>query len=681
MRLRLGASIRHDRTRGSARLAFIGIALMSCATAAHARVTQIVIKTVESPAFGGKTFGAVGAYERISGQIIGEVEPNDRRNAVIVDIGLAPKNPNGTVTYSTDFQILRAIDRAKGNRRMLYEITNRGRTNALEMLNDSPTGNDVNSSGDAGNGFLMRQGYVLLESGWDVPPPAGKSFSVAVPVAKNPDGSAITGPATEEFVIDKGQTPAKQPLNYPAASPDKSKASLTVRQNYADTPIPVPESDWDYVDAKLNAVKLTSGNFGGPGSFGPTALYEFTYIARDPTVVGLGFAAIRDLATFLRSAKVDDQGTPNPLAGDVQFIYTFCSSQPCRTMHDFVQLGFNETEGPAGVKTFDGILNWKAGGSGIFMNYRFGQPVRTHRQHIARWTPEYQFPFADQKLTDTVTGKTDYRLRRCEESKTCPKIFEANSSNEYWAKAASMMQTDAQGHDLPGLDSVRYYLLASLPHGGGNGPGICAQPRNPLKPNQTLRALLVDLDAWVTEGEAPPPDRMPRVADGTLAPPLPQSGMGFPQIPSVVYNGVHHTGDLFDFGPDFAKGILSVLPPKLIGTPYPVFVPKTDADGNDIAGIRIPQVTVPLATYTGWALRADGLDGCDAAGQRLGFAKTKAARLAAGDPRPSIEERYPDHATYVNLVTRAAQELKAQRLLLDEDVAAYVAAAQAASVP
>jgi Alpha/beta hydrolase domain len=681
MRLHPRALIPHDRLRGPTRLAFIGIALLSCASSANARVTEIVIKTVESPAFGGRTFGAVGAYERISGQIIGEVDPNDRRNAIIVDIALAPKNPNGTVTYSTDFQILRPIDRTKGNLRLLYEITNRGRTNALEMLNDSPTGNDANTSGDAGNGFLMRQGYVLLESGWDVPPPAGKLFSVAVPVAKNPDGSTITGPATEEFVIDKGETPAKQPLNYPAASPDKTKASLTVRKNHADIPIPVPESDWDYVDAKLNAVKLTSGNFGGPGSFGPTALYEFTYVARDPTVVGLGFAAIRDLATFLRSAKVDEQGVPNPLAGDVQYIYTFCSSQPCRTMHDFVQLGFNEAEGPAGVKTFDGILNWKAGGSGMFMNYRFGQPVRTHRQHIARWTPEYQFPFADQKLTDTVTGKTDSRLRRCEESKTCPRIFEANSSNEYWAKAGSMMQTDAQGHDLPGLDNVRYYLLASLPHGGGNGPGICAQPRNPLKPNQALRALLVDLDAWVTEGEAPPADRVPRVADGTLAPPLPQSGMGFPQIPGIVYNGVHHTGDLFDFGPDFDKGILSVLPPKLVGSPYPVFVPKTDADGNDIAGIRMPEVTVPVATYTGWALRADGLDGCDAAGQRIGFAKTKAARLAAGDPRPSLEERYPDHATYVNLVTHAAQELKAQRLLLDEDVAASVAAAQAASVP
>jgi hypothetical protein len=682
MRLHPRGRIQHDRpTLRPALLTVIGVALVSGAPAAHARVTQIVIKSVESPTFDGRWFGTVGQYERISGQVIGEVDPHDRRNAIIVDIGLAPRNPNGTVTYSTDFQILRPIDRSKGNHRLLYEITNRGRTNALEMLNDSPAGNDVTTSGDAGNGFLMRQGYVLLESGWDVPPSAGKSFTVTLPVAKNPDGSSITGPATEEFVIDKGQTPAKQSLNYPAASADKSKASLTVRKNFADTPIPVPASDWDYVDAKLNSVKLTSGNFGGPGSFGPTALYELTYIARDPTVVGLGFAAIRDLATFLRSAKADDQGTANPLAGDVQFIYTFCSSQPCRTMHDFVQLGFNETEGAAPARTFDGILNWKAGGSGMFMNYRFGQPVRTHRQHIARWTPEYQFPFADQKLTDTVTGKTDYRLRRCEESRTCPKIFEANSSNEYWAKASSMLQTDAQGHDLGGVDNVRYYLLASFPHGGGNGRGICAQPRNPMKPNQALRALLVDLDAWVTEGEAPPADRLPRVADGTLTPPLPQAGMGFPQIPGVTYNGVHHTGDLFDFGPDFDKGILSVLPPKLVGSPYPVLVPKTDPDGNDIAGIRMPEVTVPVATHTGWALRADGLDGCDAAGQRIAFAKTKAERMAAGDPRPSLEERYADHATYVSLVKRAAEDLKAQRLMLDEDVAATIAAAQAASVP
>jgi hypothetical protein len=670
--------------RPLSRLALIGVALLGSASHAPARVTQVVIKTVESPTFGGRSFGTVGQYERISGQITGEVDPSDPRNAVIVDIGLAPKNPNGTVSYTTDFQILRPIDRSKGNGRLLYEITNRGRTNALQMLNDSPTGNDVGTSGEPGNGFLMQNGFALLETGWDVPPPAARSFTIKVPVAKSSNGSPITGLSTEEFVIDKSQTPEVGKLNYAAATGDKSKASLTVRKNYADEPVPLPETAWDYADEKLTSVKLTSGKFGGAGSFGPTALYEFTYTARDPSVVALGFAAIRDIATFLRGAAADDKGVPNPLAGNVQYIYTFCSSQPCRTMHDFVQLGFNQAEGAAGTapaKAIDGVLNWKAGGSGIFMNYRFGQPERTHRQHIARWTPEYQFPFADVKLTDAVTGKTDWRLRRCEETNTCPKTFEANSSNEYWAKAASMVQTDSQGHDLGGVENVRYYLFSSFPHGGGNGRGICAQPQNPIRPNATLRALLLDLDAWVSKGEAPPADRMPRVADGTLVPPLPQAGMGFPQIPGVLYNGVHHTGDLFDFGKDFDKGMLSILPPRLIGTPYPVLVPKTDADGNDIAGIRIPEVAVPTATYTGWALRDDGHDGCDAAGQKIAFAKTKAERLAAGDPRPSLEERYADHADYVSKVTRVAQELKAQRLLLDQDVAAYIAAAQTAAVP
>lgn len=671
---------------------------------AHARITKVVITARESPAFGGATFGAVGAYERISGHVVGEVDPKNPRNAVVVDAVLAARSPRGAVTYSTDFQILRPVDRARGNKRLVYDVTNRGRTTILQTLNDSRTGNDVGSSGDAGNGFLMRQGYVVLESGWDFSAPRnGKLFTATVPVAKNPDGSAITGLNSEEFVIDRGATPALQRLTYPASSADKSKASLTVRRNYDDPPQAVPASQWEYVDDKLTAVRLTSGNFGAAGSFGPTALYEFTYEARDPVVAGLGLAAIRDLATFLREAAADDAGTPNPVAGDVRYVYSFCSSQPCRTMHDFVALGFNQAEstgqtasiGQAGEAAsaagggvaFDGVLNWKAGGSGIFLNYRFAQPVRTHRHHIARWTPEYQFPFADVKVADRVTGKTDWRLRRCEATGSCPNIFEANSSNEYWAKASSMMQTDSDGRDLGlgAVSNVRYYFMASMPHAGGNGPGICAQPRNPMEPNAVLRALLVDLDAWVSGGTAPPPNQMPRVADGTLVPPLPQEGFksayAFPPIPGVVYNGAHHTGDLWDFGSAVDKGIVSVLPPRPLGSPYPVFVPGADADGNDVAGIRTPDVAVPVATYTGWALRADGLDGCDASGQKLAFARTKAARLASGDPRPSLEERYGDHATYVERVTGAANALRDARFMLDEDVASSVAAAQAASVP
>lgn len=328
------------------------------------------------------------------------------------------------------------------------------------------------------------------------------------------------------------------------------------------------------------------------------------------------------------------------------------------------------------------MLNWIGGASGIFMNYRFAQPARTHRQHIGRWYPEYQFPFANQVLTDPYTGKTDGRLRRCLVTGTCPKIFEVNSENEYWAKAMSVFHLDpATGSDLPDPPTARSYLLASLPHSGGiglTGPGLCQQPRNPLVANAVLRAMLVALDEWVSAGTEPPESRLPRRADGTLVPSQPRAGVGFPDIPGVTYNGRMHTGDRLDFGPSFERGILTVLPPSGVGTPYPVLVPKTDGDGNGIAGIRVPDVAVPRATYTGWALRAfppGGDEGCDHAGQRIDFKATKAERLAAGDPRPSIEERYPDHAKYVETVTQAANDLRRQRLLLEEDVQRYVDAA------
>jgi len=670
-----------------------GIAMVGAPQIGQARVTQINITTTEAPTFGGASFGAVGQYERIEGTITGEVDPKDRLNSVIVDLDLAsPKNTNGTVGYTAMFQILRPMDLKKGNHRVIFELPNRGRTNVLGIFNDSTTPNTTTSSGDPGNGFLMNQGYTIVEGAWDTSAPASAGFfSVTFPTAANKDGSTITGPATEEFVIDVGSMPATQPLTYPAATADKSKAFLTVREHYADMPVQLKSSDWDYADPKLTTVKLTSGNFGA-GPLGPTLLYEFTYVAQKPVVAGLGFASLRDLATFLRDAKTDDKGVGNPLAGDVRHIYTVCSSQPCRTTRDFVLYGFNEAEHLQRntghgepfdhERVFDGMLNWKGGGSGIFMNYRFAQPGRTHRQHIARWTPEIQFPFADVAFLDRVTGKFGSRLDRCRQTSTCPNIFEANSANEYWAKASSGLTTDGQGHDLDlkKADNVRYYLFSSFPHGAGTALGICQQPQNPLAPNQVLRALLLDLDDWVSTGREPPHNRIPRLADKTLAPALPQSGMGFPTLPGVVYNGIHHTGDLLDFGPQFDDGILTTLPPD-VSVPYKVYVPETDS----VAGIRTPDVTVPLATYTGWALRAEkdaqNADGCDASGQRLPFAATKTARLAAGDPRPSLQERYKDHATYVGLVSEAARRLQHERLLLEQDVEAYIAAAEAAAVP
>ncbi len=655
------------------------VVLLWGASGTEAHITRIQITHVESPTFEGTSFGDVGQYEKLVGRAFGEIDPADPRNAVIADVGLAPTNARRKVEYSTDIYILRPINSSKGNHRLFFEINNRGGNLSFGQLNNATAGgNDPTTAAAAGNGFLMRQGYTMVWSGWDATvPPGGGRFTISVPVAKNPNGSQIIGPALEEFVIDNNTTMTGG-LTYPAATLDKSQASLTVRVRYQDPPMPVPAANWEYVNA--STIRLLP-----PGTpFQPGTLYEFTYPAKDPLVAGLGFAAMRDVTAFLHYATEDDQRTPNPLVGNLQFVYSFCVSQPCRTMHDFLWLGFNEDE--AGRRVFDGILNWIGGGSGIFMNYRFAQPGRTHRQHIARWYPEFQFPFANQVVFDPVSRKTDGRLRRCLQTNTCPKIFEVNSENEYWAKAMSVFHLDSSGKDLPDPPNVRYYLMSSLPHSAGigpTGPGICQQSRNPLVANPVLRALLGAMDRWVSAGQEPPASRLPRRIDRTLVPSLPQAGVGFPNIPGVTYNGRVHTGDLFDFGPLFDRGILTTLPSVLRGTPYPALVPKTDADGNDIAGIRLPDVAVPLATYTGWALRANppgGNDGCDAAGQKIDFNQTKAERLAVGDPRLSIEERYPNHWKYVTAVAHAAHGLYLQRFLLGEDVQRYIEAAAKSSI-
>ena len=663
-------------------LGVCAIMLGTIQVAAQARVTTITIARVESPTFEGQSFGITGQYEKLVGRIAGEINPSDPHNSVITDINLAPRNARGNVDYETDIMILRPIDHSRGNHKVWYELTNRGSIVAFPQINDALSGgNDPTKAADAGNGFLMRQGYSILFSGWDTTAASGGGrFMMKAPIATNSDRLPIIGPALEEFSIDDS-TITRGHLTYPAAMLDKSKATLTVRARYEDQPSLVPVDMWDYADEAGTSIKLT----GDQTPFQQGMLYEFVYQAKDPVVSGLGFAAIRDLASFVRTASKDDNGAANPLSGEAVAIYMACVSQPCRTAHDFVLLGFNEDEN--GKKSIDGIVNWIGGADGIYMNYRFAQPFRTHRQHINRWFPEFQAPFTNQVREDPITHKTSGRLARCSANATCPNIFEVNSANEYWAKDMAVAAVDDAGVDLRDEPAdVRSYFIASLPHQGGvgaTGRGICQQNRNPLVANAVLRALLVAMDQWVSTGIEPPASRLPRVADGTLVTPLPQTDQGFPNIPGIRFNGRMHTGDLFDYGPQFDAGILTVLPPRFVGTPYPAMVPKADSDGNDIAGVRLPEVAVPLATYTGWNLRAvpaRGDDGCDSFGQQIDFAKTKAERIASGDPRPSLEERYPSHADYVNAVAAVANQLARDRLLLDEDVRAYVKKAQNAPI-
>jgi hypothetical protein len=658
--------------------------MLGLPVAAEARITRIEITQIESPAFGGATFGEVGPYEKLVGRAFGEVDPRDPQSRVITDIDLAPRNARGMVEYDTGIIVLRPIDPTKGNHRLFYELTNRGVILSLRAFNESPNPLTTNpAAADAGNGFLMRQGYTILFTGWDLS--AVGPFASRFPVATQRDGSPIVGPSIEELVFDN-LPPALQPtsatLSYPAATLDTTQATLTVRTRYDDAQTALPATGWRFNDARTIQL-LPEGT-----RFEAGRLYELAYQAKDPPVAGLGLAAVRDIPSFLHHAKVDDTGAANPLAGQIDRIIAHGISQPARLLHDFVALGFNRDE--RNRQVFDGILDYIAGASGGFFNYRFAQPFRTHREHIGRWTPERVFPFANQLVFDPVTEQFGGRLVRCTLTHTCPKIFEANSSNEYWVKGGSLLHTDTRGHDLPfDPPEVRSYLFSGMPHSPAAGRGPCEQSRSPLSPSAGLRALLVDLDAWISHKAQPPHSRLPRRADHTLVPPLPQSGVGFPDIPGVRYTGLMTTGDRFDFGPRFDDGIVDVktqdgtIVPPVIGSPYPVFVPATDADGNEIAGVRFPDVAVPLATYTGYGFRAAGFAGpdlCDAFGQAIPFQATRAAREAAGDPRPSREERYPTHQGYVDRVRTAAEALQHDRFLLQEDVDRFVQAAQASSI-
>ena len=410
-------------------------------------------------------------------------------------------------------------------------------------------------------------------------------------------------------------------------------------------------------------------------------------------MAGLGLAATRDFVSFLRYATADESGPANPVGADVQHTLTYARSQPARYLNDFQTLGFNEDE--SGRRVLDGILNWVAGSSGVALNYRFAQPSRTERNRQNHFYPEGVFPFAYPVTHDPVSGRTGGRAERCLASDTCPKVFEINSANEYWVKAGSLLHTDTAGNDLPDPGHVRFFLIAGAQHGGGSsGVGVCQQPRNPTDPAPAMRALFVALERWVAEGVAPPESRVPRASDGTavfaeslpttVTGVVPRSKLGFPSIPGVTYTGVVTTRRLFDFGPSFDEGIMTRVSPTFVGRPaYPSFVSRTDEDGNEVAGIRLPPVAAPVATTTGWALRRAGFgldDGCEGSGQSIPLARTEADRREASDPRLSLEERYGTHAGYVRAVADAARQLMSERLLLEGDVQRYIDEAESSDV-
>ena len=655
------------------------------ATIAKSGIARIVIDPdrSESPTFEGRSFGDVGQYEKLRGTAYGELDPADPRNAVITDIELAPRNERGMVEYATDIFVLKPINLDLGNRRVLLDFNNRGGMR-VGLLNGARAINDPTTAEDAGTGFVMDMGYAVVGNGWDISASGYNSMTINVPVATN-NGETITGPSYEYIVFDNDSALTSD-LAYPAATLDKSWARLTVREHLYDEPVEIHAANWDYTSAEGTAIRLLPE--GTP--FKQSYIYEFTYTAKDPLVAGIGLAATRDFMSFLRNGP---ESADNPLAGHVDYTYSYSISQPSRTLNDFQDLGFNEDE--YGKWVLDGILSHTGGGNGDQINFRFAQTDRTERNRQNHLYPEAIFPFAHQATTDHLTGKTAGRSERGKATDTLPKRFEINTANEYWVKACSLLHTDTQSNDLPDPENVRYYLLSGLSHGVGDitRRGKNQQFTNGVSPHAAHRALLIALDRWVSEGIEPPASRIPRGAEnaafavtrpGSEVGCVPQAELGWPDIPGVTYTGVITTRYLLDFGPDSDKGIMSNIPPSVADRPsYPIFVSRVDEDGNEVAGVRLPPVAAPIATTTGWALRREGFgenDGGEGDGQHIPFAVTKEERLAAGDPRLSLEERYGDHEGYVRATEKAARQLEADGFLLPADAQAYIDRAKGSEV-
>ena len=684
-------------------------------------------------AYDGGTFGSVGAYEVITGIVHGQLNPNHPANAGIADIGLAPVDSAGMVEYTTDFVIVRPKNVANAKRILFYDVVNRGNQLAPGFINNGLPGFAPGAQGD---GLLMRLGYTIVYSGWQgnvaqTGHGDTQAIGTVFPVAYYPDGGTITGQNLDEEIFDGLTTPrgagavatlnptasrALAPqtgqvssglsaagtvtfaLTYPAATLDQSSVTFNWRETwvtpegmtYESPSTAIPTSAWSYVDNKHVSFNLTS--LGDDG-----AIYSFIYTAQNPIVMGIGFAAVRDLVAFLRNGTADGSGNPNPLNDFKNApcqLASGCSSTPSnnfdiammegvsqsgRFARDFLWQGFNDDT--QGHKVFDGMMPIIPGSRKTWTNYRFAQPGRFSKQHEDHFQRGDQFPFAYQVMTDPVSGMTDGIFNMCLQTNTCPLIMHIDGGYETWGARDILLVTDGQGNEVPIPDTVRLYVVPGVNHGGGAGVGTQSQPiqcmnlSSPINERPTIRALVPALEAWLTQGTKPPNSRFPSVTLGTAADPTNQTAVGFPDLSGI---GVAYGGAAYNqlFVTDYSNAIPSVD----LAKPYKVLVSVTDADGNDVAGVRTPDFVAPIATYQSWNPRAPNYapgDQCYTYGSMIPFAKTP----TTGDPRRALSERYTSHADYVNQVTQAANDLVAQGLLLQEDVAFYVNAAEAAAVP
>lgn len=663
----------------TSRLAALFSILLVFASAApvRARVVRTEI-TSRKDVLGGKSFGNAGPYERILGIVYFSLPVNNPRNSGIVDLKNAVNLRNGEVEFSADFMAIRPKDPRRGNDSLLLEVPNRGRSSIIALVD----GGDRNLDKDAGDAWLLRQGFTLVSVGWQWDAPGNDALRFRAPIAKE-NGKTITGLVRGDIMLSKSAP--EIPLGhlilgnlggseYPVSAPNDPRNVLTVRDSRNASRRMIPRSEWQFahmVDGKLTPsdrfIHLDDG-------FRPGKIYEYVYVAADPVVAGGGLAAIRDFASY---AKHDANAiTP------ARRVYGEGISQNGRFLRDFLYQGFNADE--EGRIALDGVLAHVAGAGRGSFNYRFAQPSRDAQPTSSVFFPTDIFPFTDKRETDPLTGASGGLLDRARASNTVPRIFLSNTSYEYWGRAAALIHTSADGkRDAPISDQVRIYHFTGLQHfsgpwppAKGRGDLMGQQPQSPLPIRYFWRAMIANLDAWVRNGAEPPPSSYPRIADGTL---VPLSQNAFPHLPGVNTPHEANAGERLDFGPDWQHGILSIQPPH-VETAFPVLVPQVDADGNERDGIRLPEITVPLATITGWNLRDPSIG---APAERVSFedswipfAKTAEERKRTGDPRPSIAERYANEQDYMRRYREALDSLVRSRWILADDRDAIMAHAK-----
>ena len=585
-----------------------------------------------------------------------------------------------------------------GNRRVMFDWGNRGNMRLVQYFNDALHSNDPISAAHAGNGFLFRRGYSVVMGSWqgDLLPGDGRLL-LDLPVARQPDGSPVTGLVRTEFI--ESQPGVKcYPLSgrgstrsHPTVSLDTTKAQLTRRRYTKDARQPIPSSDWMF--ARLDESGGLDGLGGDrgiapsaehiylPAGFEPGWIYEIVYEAREPLVMGLGHVAVRDFVSFLKYGVKDASGQDNPLGpqGMIEKAYGYGRSQTGRCIRDYIWQGFNADH--EGRRVFDGLMPHVSGAGGKWLNQRFANAVVAGgQQHEDHYCPADRFPFAYAESTDHNSGKTDAILKRPD---TDPLVIHTQTSTEYWQRRGSLVHTDTQGNDLAEPEGVRIYHWSASQH--------TADPRqqaprkavtdnflNIAQTSMLFRAHLDALDKWATDGVEPPPSRIPRVSDGTLVP-YEVWRTQHPSIPTKAIPQEPNQLPYMDFGPDEAEGVLAKEPPDVIAEHgYTILVPAVDADGNDVAGIRAPMVQAPLGTYLGWNIRARGFsEGAthEFSGSYIPLPEDDQVRAATGDPRESILARYGSAEGYVAAIEKAARELVAEGLMLEEDVERSVARA------